>query len=389
MAERAFITPKVLKWARVSAQITLETAAKKVGKTPEIIDEWESGSSQPTIRQAYTLAKAYRRPFALLFLHEIPLDFQPLQDFRRKIAKALGTASIFIIREIQQKQAWISEIFEEYGEKQLSFVGKFSIQTNPVTVAQDILETLQIDPTNYSSDNPIKEWIDKAEYKGIFISRTSFIHSRLTLDREEIQGFSIADKSAPFVFVNSADWKAPQLFTLVHEIAHIWINESGISNEIEVEIKDRDKIHPVELFCNEVAANVLMPIDIMNNLGIDVFDNIYTVFKVAKKMGISSFALIVRAFNIKLISRESFSNLKKEAESDFKDFLKREKEKKARQKKKKGGPNIYLLRLNKNSRLFTQIVLDEYRGGRVEPTQASFLLNTQVNKFHKFEDYLY
>lgn len=389
MAERAFITPKVLQWARKSARMTLEIAAKKVGKTPEIIDEWENGNSQPTIRQAESLAKAYRRPFALLFLPDIPHDFQPLQDFRRKTAIALGTASIFIIREIRQKQAWISEIFEEYGEEQLSFVGKFSIQTKPVTVAHDILETLQIVPTNYSSDNPIKEWIDKAESKGIFISRTSFIHSRLTLDKKEIQGFSIADKFAPFVFVNSDDWKAPQLFTLVHEIAHIWINESGISNEIEAKIKDRDKIHPVELFCNEVAANALMPIDIMNNLVINVFDNSYSVFKVAKKIGISSFALLVRAFKLKLISLDSFINLKKEAESDFKDFLKREKVKKARLKEKKGGPNPYLLRLNKNSHLFTQIVLDAYRGGRIEPTQASFLLNTQINKFHRFEDYLY
>ena len=389
MAERAFITPKVLQWARESARMTLETAAKKVGKTPEIIDEWESGNSQPTIRQAESLAKAYRRPFAILFLPEIPRDFQPLQDFRQKTAIPLGTASIFIIREIRQKQAWISEIFEEYGEEQPPFVGKFSIQTKPITVAHDILETLQIDPTNYSNDNPIKEWIEKAESKGIFISRTSFIHSRLTLDKEEIQGFSIADKFAPFVFVNSDDWTAPQLFTLVHEIAHIWINESGISNEIVAELKDRDKIHPVELFCNEVAANALMPIDIMNNLGINVFDNCHSVFTVAKKIGISSFALLVRAFHLKLISRDSFINLKKEAESNFKDFLKREEEKKARLKEKKGGPNPYLLRLNKNSHLFTKFVLDAYRGGRIEPTQASFLLNTQVNKFHRFEDYLY
>jgi len=93
------ITPKVLKWARESARMSLETAAAKVAVASDKLSEWEEGISQPTIKQAEVLAKAYRRPFALFFLPEIPRDFQPLQDFRRKNAKLLGTASVFIIRE--------------------------------------------------------------------------------------------------------------------------------------------------------------------------------------------------------------------------------------------------------------------------------------------------
>ena len=176
MSDKANITPNVIKWARESARITIEIAAKKVSKSPEELKDWEEGRSQPTIRQAQALAKVYKRPFALFFLPEIPRDFQPLQDFRKKNSKELGTASIFIIREIQQKQAWISEVNEENNENKIPFVGKFSINDDIVTVAKDILKTLDINPTNYKTDNPIKEWIDKAESKGIFISRTSFIH---------------------------------------------------------------------------------------------------------------------------------------------------------------------------------------------------------------------
>jgi len=73
------------------------------------------------------------------------------------------------------------------------------------------------------------------------------------------------------VFINSEDWNAPQLFTLVHELAHIWIAASGISNEIEPDLKHKDKLHPVELFCNEVAANALMPVSIMNSLNDSIF----------------------------------------------------------------------------------------------------------------------
>ena len=389
MAEKAYITPNVLKWARESARMSEEIAASKVSVSVEKLKEWENGTQQPTIHQAETLAKAYRRPFALFFLPEIPRDFQPLQDFRRKTAKPLGTASIFIIREIQQKQAWISEVYEENHDKKLSFVGKYSIKDNPIEVADDIITTLDISPFHYSLEKPIREWIDKAESRGIFISRTSFIHSRLKLDSEELQGFTISDQYAPFVFVNSEDWDAPQLFTLVHELAHIWIAESGISNEIEPEIRFKDILHPIELFCNEVAANALMPISIIRSLNAHIFDSTKDVFKTAKAFGISSFALLYRAFNLDLINIERYRSLKDEAQKEFEGYLLREEEKKAKKTEPTGGPNPYLLRLNKNGRLFTQIVLDAFRGGFIDPAQASNLLNTQVNNFHKLEAQLY
>lgn len=389
MADKAYITPNVLKWARESARITEEAAASKVAVTIDKIKEWEDGISQPTIRQAQNLAKAYKRPFALFFLPDIPRDFQPLQDFRKKDSKAFGTASIFIIREIQQKQTWISEVNEENNEKKIPFVGRFSMNDSPIKVANDILETLSINPLNYKNENPIKEWIDNAESKGIYISRTSFIHSRLKLDSEEVQGFAIADPFAPFVFVNSDDWNAPQLFTLVHELAHIWIAETGISNDINVPIANKDKYSPVEIFCNEVAANALIPEEIIINIERNVFENSVEIFKVAKKLGISSFAFLVRALNLQLISLSTYKRLKQEADIEYRSFLKREADKKAKQKDSTGGPNYFLLQLNRNSRLFTQTVLDAFRGGFIEPTQASSLLNIQTTKFSKLEAQLY
>jgi Zn-dependent peptidase ImmA (M78 family)/DNA-binding XRE family transcriptional regulator len=390
MADKAYITPNVLKWARESARMTEEIAATKVSVTVEKLREWEDGTNQPTIRQAQTLAKLYKRPFALFFLPDIPRDFQPLQDFRKSGSKSLTTSSIFIIREIQQKQAWISDVYAENQEEKLPFVGKFNINDNPQKVAKDILRTLNLNPGWYKSENPIKEWIDAAESKGIFISRTSFIHSRLKLDSKELQGFAIADHLAPFVFINSEDWNAPQLFTLVHELAHIWIAETGISNEVELDLKEKDKFHPVELFCNEVAANALMPEEIFLNFEAKSFDNAKDVFKIAKQLGVSSFALLVRALNLDIISIAKYRKLKVQADSEFAEYLKKEAEKKAKQKEKEksGGSNYFLLQLNRNSRLFTQTVLDAFRGGYIEPTLASNLLNVQVSKFQKLESQL-
>ena len=391
MANKAYITAKVFKWARESAKMTEEIAASKVAVPIEKFKEWENGNDYPTIRQAQKLAKAYRRPFALFFLPDVPNDFQPLQDFRKAGSKELSTPSIFIIREIQQKQAWIRDVNEESNENKVSFIGKYSIKDNPKIVAQDILNELNINPLNYSSNNPILEWIDKAESNGVFISRSSFIHPRLKLDSNEIQGFAIADSYAPFVFINSDDWNAPQLFTLVHELAHLWISETGISNDIEPSIKNINEYNPIELFCNEVAANALIPIEFIENLDDKAFDHAKEVFKNAKSIGVSSFALLVRALNLNIISFSVYNNLKHQADIEYNEFLKREENKKLKQKQKEkqGGPDYFLLLLNRNSRLFTQTVLDAFHGGAIEPSLASNLLNVQVNKFPKLEAQMY
>jgi Zn-dependent peptidase ImmA (M78 family) len=140
-----------------------------------------------------------------------------------------------------------------------------------------------------------------------------------------------------------------------------------------------------------VAANALMPISLIKNPDNKTFVNANELFKTAKSLGISSFALLVRALNLNLISINVYQKLKREADFEYKAFLKREEEKKAKQKEKDkpGGPDYFLLQLNRNSRLFTQTVLDAFRGGFIEPTQASSLLNVQITKFQKLEAQLY
>lgn len=389
MPDKAYITSKILKWARETAKMSKEVAASKVKVDSATIQEWEEGNDYPTIRQAQELAKLYRRPFALFFLPDIPKDFQPLQDFRSSDAKPLSSASVFIIREIQQKHAWISEINQENNEPPVKFIGRFSINDEPQKVSDDILKTLKINPLNYTRDNPILEWAEKAEEAGIFVSRTSFIHSRLKIDSEELKGFAIADPHAPFIFINSDDWGTAQLFTLVHEIAHLWIAKSGISSDIELVENHRGKLHPIELFCNEVAANVLIPKKFLSTLDQATFNSSKEIYSVSKKLGISAFAFLVRIYNLKLITAEQYRHLKSEANKAYEIYLEQEEKKKLRQKEKEGGPNFYLLQINKNSKLFTKTVLDAFNEGSIEPTYASSLLNVKVNKFPKLVEQLF
>ncbi len=132
MADKAFITSEILKWARESARISVEDAAKKVSVSPERYLTWEDGIDYPTIRQAKILAKSFRRPFSLFFLPEIPKDFQLLQDYRRDDAQKLDTASLFIIRDVQEKQNWISELYEEIDKNETITINAGQINEDAV-----------------------------------------------------------------------------------------------------------------------------------------------------------------------------------------------------------------------------------------------------------------
>lgn len=369
--------------------MNLETAAKSIPVSPEKLAQWESGASKPTIRQAEVLAKTYKRPFALLFLPKPPLDFTPLQDFRRKVAGPLSTSSVFIIREIRQRQAWTKAFYEENGEAALPFVGRFTIRSSPATVANDILTELNIDPESYHQGSPIREWIEKAETRGIFVSKASSIHSRLKLDSDEFQAFAIADAYAPFIFINSEDWDTAQLFSLVHELTHIWINQSGISGDISFEGVEHGQQHPVEIFCNQVAANALLPEQFMNRLPAATFGSIKNIYTIARRYGVSSFAFLIRSLDLKKISHVQYRQLKADADKAYLDHLHKEEEKRYRQERKDGGPSPFLLRANRNGHLFTRLVMDAYRNGFIQPTEASNLLNTPVNSFSKLEAFAY
>jgi len=387
MGDKAFVTPSVLKWSRQTALMTVEQAAGKAGVTERQIIAWESGTDRPTVRQARLLAEAYRRPFALFMLPTPPKDWTPLKDFRKRNAIPFTSATEFLIRDLRSKQAWAHEWNKEQGEENLPFVGRFTLRANAAAVAEDILKELDIDPPNY--DDPMKEWLVKAEARGIYISRTSYLNSHLTLNSDEFQGFAIADPMAPLIFINTEDWSTAQLFTLVHELAHIWIGETGISNEVKPDVKPDPDIDRVERFCNQVAAIALMPDAYVTNLPSSTFTSPDEVFREAKRFGVSSFALLVRARNLELLSQSKYNSLKSEAERAFQAFEAKEKSRKTAAKKSTGGPDAHRMQVYRNGQLFSRMVLDAYHGGLIQPGEASHLLGTKINEFTKLEKFVY
>lgn len=386
MPEKASYNREILKWARTSARVSMEKAAKTISKTctADKIKEWESPESKlgPSLAQLKKLARLYRRPIEVFNLPYIPKEFPRLKDFRSN-KDELDTAVIFIMREIQEKQEWLSNYYRKSKGGKLPFAGKYNIKHDPAVVAADIRKTLGLSLKD-KPDKPLKYWITKAEEKRIFIALSSNFHTRLKLNSDIFKGFVIADNFAPFIFLNSDDWDQGQLYTLVHELAHIWIGVSGISNDTGLVIPGHN-LHPVEKFCNEVALHALLPEEDVKSLmpekGIPEFKN---VVKAARRLGISNRNMVLRLKTLSLVEENS-NELLKAADQAWKDFL----DKEARKPKSSGGPNYYIMVLRRNSRSFATVVMDNYKRGRLPGELASRLLNVREANFGKLETYVY
>ena len=389
MPQKANINREILKWARKTAKISLEKAASTISKTckPERIKEWESpeGNDLPSIKQVEKLARLYRRPVDVFYLKYIPRDYPPLKDFRINKEEGLSTSLIFMMREIQEKQEWLSKFLSDKKEKKLDFVGRYNIKSSPALVAADIRKTLGISSVK-SDIKPLKHWIEKAESKRIFISLSSNFHTRLKLDSDVFKGFVISDKFAPFIFLNADDWDHGQLITLVHELVHIWINVSGISNEAGIGYEHPKGIHLLEKFCRDVTELALLPEEeVTSLLQIKGELTLKIISKTGKRLGVSNDAILIRAGKLGLIENDKVVTLRKEADRVWKDFLFKESQK----PKSSGGPNYYIMQLRRSSKAFSNIVMDIYKSGKVNGSIASRLLNVKESNFVKFEKYIY
>jgi Zn-dependent peptidase ImmA (M78 family) len=385
VAQKANVNPEILLWARKSARISLDKAAKTISKTckPERIREWEEGNEKPSIRQAEKLARLYRRPVDVFFLPFIPKDYPPLKDFRKNREEGYETALIFMMREIQEKQEWLSKFLSKSRERKLDFAGRYNIKYDPETVAQEIRKTLGIQ-SKLKEQKPLRHWIERAEAKRIFVCLSSNYHTRLKLDSDIFKGFVVADQFAPFIFINSDDWEQGQLVSLVHALAHIFIGVSGVFADTYGS-SSSPVVHPVEKFCRAVTSASLLPRDIVGNLIPESKTEFKHIVRASRRLGVSHEVLLSRMADLDIINEDAYRMFRKQAADWWKDFLYKESQK----KKSSGGPNYYVMALRRSSKAYSNIIMDIYKSGRISGTDASRLLKVKETNFQKFEKYIY
>lgn len=255
---RVEVKRDLLRWARERAGLDMEALAEKFPKLPE----WEAGESQPTLNQLERFARATHTSVGFLFLERPPDEPLPIPDFRTMRSGEITKASpdlLDTIYQCEQRQDWYRRFAISGGDSPPTFVGSLSTSTDIVTAAERMGEVLGF---NFAERGP--SWnkaraalIERAEAAGVLVMINGVVGSNThrKLDPEEFRGFALVDEYAPLVFVNGKDTLAAQIFTLAHELAHIWVGESALS-DAEIE---SPPVYLAERWCNEVAAEFLVP----------------------------------------------------------------------------------------------------------------------------------
>ncbi|MBX6330269.1 MAG: ImmA/IrrE family metallo-endopeptidase [Gemmatimonadaceae bacterium] len=253
------IKPELLTWARERAGLPRKALERKFPR----LAAWEAGSAQPTLRQVERFARAVYVPVGYLFLPEPPVERLPIPDFRVGHGdRRPPSPNLFdTIYMCQGRQEWYRDYALAAGEAERDFVGSLSLATPVAEAAGTIRDALGFDlearracPTWTEA---LRTFIAQAEEIGVLVMVSGVVYNntRRRLDPAEFRGFAIADRLAPLIFINGADTKAAQMFTLAHELGHLWLGQSALTDATPASAADGD----VETWCNRVAAELLVP----------------------------------------------------------------------------------------------------------------------------------
>jgi Zn-dependent peptidase ImmA (M78 family)/transcriptional regulator with XRE-family HTH domain len=373
----AFISPNVLRWALDRSPLPRETVANKLKVDKTSLSAWETkGEAHPPFPKAQELAKILRIPFGFLFLSEPPTIELPLPDFRGRRASSTPTLELLeLLNDILVKQDWYRDYARAEGLPRLPFVGSFSTRHKVADVAADIRSRLNVSDDLRRTAATWSAYVTKlsanAEANGILVMRTSVVGhaTRKKISRSEVQGFAIADNRAPLIFVNSDDFKTAQVFTLAHELAHIWIGKSAISNpdeaEPEQDVPVASPSQTIELFCNRVATEVLVPRQEFLAAWANVRSPDTSLEQLARRFWVSTLVILRRAHELgKLTDKHFFALLASERDKQTKEPA--------------GRGDFYKNVTARMSPKFTNAVLSEVNQGRILLLDAARLLGVKV-----------
>ena len=304
---RVAIKPKLLRWAWERAGFD---RADLEPKFPHLA-AWEDGTAQPTLKQVEAFAKATYTPVGFLFLQEPPVERIPIPDFRAMDNERIGHPSPDLLDTIyvcQQRQEWFRNHARSMGESPVAFVGSARVGDDVVRTAARIREELGFDldarrqmPT---WTDALRHFIEQADGLGILVMCNGVVHNNnyRHLDPQEFRGFAMADDFAPLVFINGADTKAAQMFTLAHELAHIWLGQSAVSDSQPTAIPDQQ----VERWCNKVAAELLVPLDTMRQAYHPDGELAEETGRLARRFKVSTLVILRRILDVGGLTQEEF-----------------------------------------------------------------------------------
>ena len=305
--KRVEVKPDLLRWARERAGFDLDELARRFPQ----LEAWEHGAAHPTLRQIERFAKATHTPVGFLFLQEPPIERVPIPDFRTVDNEHIGRPSPDLLDTIyicQQRQEWYRDFARSTGEEPLPFVGSARLASDIEATASSIGRLLGFDieerrrmPTWTEA---LRRFIEQADTLGILVMCSGVVlnNNSRRLDPDEFRGFAMADDLAPLIFINGADTKAAQMFTMAHELAHIWLGQSGVSDSQASRVPE----HQVERWCNRVAAELLVPLSVFREEYSANEELVTEVDRLARRFKVSTLVILRRIHDAGGLTQEQF-----------------------------------------------------------------------------------
>ncbi len=368
---QAMINPGILSWARQRAGLTLPELSAKLHIEEAKLITWEQGQDRPTFKQAQNFAHNTYIPFGYLFLKQPPQDQLPIPDLRTVGDQTPSDISIDLrdtIRNVLQRQQWYQEYQAERGADQIPVVGSLPIQASIYTIVADMKTQLGLQdiPNRGSWEDYARHLIEQIESLGILVMRSSMVGSNThrLLNVDEFRGFAIADPYAPVIFINTADCPEARLFTLIHELTHIWLGQSGVSNA------NPDSHQHIEKICNAVAAEFLAPeSEFRNYWQIDLDNWKDNLPRLSSHFHVSQWVIARRALELEFISDQEYWSYVNKLQRDYQT-----------RDKEGGSPPYNRLQTAKISKRLAQAVASEALSGRMLLRDAWQLIGIKPGK---------
>jgi len=370
MKQFVSINPEMLRWAISRAGFTVEEMTEKV----PLLAVWLDGTKQPTVKQLEDFSKKTYLPFGYFFLPEPPKEELPIPFFRTN-GTAQEQVSINVydtILLLQQRQVWLRDYLKENDFSELEYVGKYRENGTVNAIVDDIRKTLGLNE-NWASE--FKTWdaaqnhlVEQIEDKGIIAIFNGVVENNgyRKIPVEECRGFVLVDSVAPFMFINNADSKSAQMFTIVHELAHIWTGHSaGFDFRKLQAAADKN-----EQLCDKVAAEFLVPEKSFSTF----WSHSPDIKKASSFFKVSEIVIARRALDVGILSKQQFFAF-------YDEYIHREFKKKEEQP---GGGDFYATARKRLSITFASHIYNAVRSGDLLYRDAYKLTSLKGDTFQSF-----
>ena len=362
MSVRVSVHPDLLRWA---ADRCGKSWADLTQKFPGLTD-WMSRQTQPTLKQLEDFAATTHTAVGYLFLTEPPNLPLPVPDYRTVGSRHPGQPSPDLLDTLylcQRRQDWYRQHMLTTGEPAAEFVGSLKTSASVVQSARTIRETLRFSVEERTALSDVttarRHFRNQAEAIGVLVMSSSIVgsNSHRPLDLEEFRGFALADPLAPLVFINAADTHAGRTFTLAHELAHLWLGASGVSDVTP----RRTARGEIEKWCNRVAAELLVPLAHLRQEHQPLSRLDDELRRLGRIYKVSTLVLLQRLYHARLLSADEFRN----AYARELEILKR------RKKQSGGGGDFYRTAVARSGERFATALVGSVWEGRTSFTEAS------------------